>query len=74
MAGVAGVDFARALQSKRADFRAITGLNAKRIALPPFEPALLTRGPAAHFRCQGVEADGLRVHGQQGQAIVAMWG
>ena len=40
---------------------ALADLNAKRIAVPPFEPALLTRGHAAHFRCQGGEADGLRV-------------
>jgi hypothetical protein len=40
---------------------ALAELNAKRIAVPPFELALLTRGHAAHFRCQGGEADGLRV-------------
>ncbi len=40
---------------------ALADLNAKRIAVPPFEPALLARGHAAHFRCQGGEADGLRV-------------
>ena len=40
---------------------ALADLNAKRIAVPAFEPALLARGHAAHFRCQGGEADGLRV-------------
>jgi hypothetical protein len=36
-------------------------LNAKRIAVPRFDPELLARGHAVHFRCQGGEADGLRV-------------
>jgi hypothetical protein len=40
---------------------ALGDLNAKRIAVPRFEPALLARGHAVHFRCQGGEADGLRV-------------
>jgi hypothetical protein len=40
---------------------ALADLNAKRIAVPPFEPALLARGHAVHFRCQGGTADGLRV-------------
>jgi hypothetical protein len=40
---------------------ALGELNARRIAVPPFEPALLERGHAAHFRCQGGGADGLRV-------------
>ena len=40
---------------------ALGELNAKRIAVPPFEPALLARGHAVHFRCQGGEAAGLRV-------------
>jgi hypothetical protein len=40
---------------------ALGDLNAKRIAVPRFDPALLARGHAAHFRCQGGEADGLRV-------------
>jgi hypothetical protein len=40
---------------------ALGELNAKRIAVPPFDPALLARGHAAHFRCQDGEADGLRV-------------
>ena len=40
---------------------ALGELNAKRIAVPRFEPALLEGGHAVHFRCQGGEADGLRV-------------
>jgi hypothetical protein len=40
---------------------ALDELNAKRIAVPPFAPALLARGHAAHFRCEGGQADGLRV-------------
>jgi hypothetical protein len=40
---------------------ALGELNAKRIAVPPFDPALLARGHAVHFRCQGGDADGLRV-------------
>jgi hypothetical protein len=40
---------------------ALTALNAKRIAVPRFDPALLARGHAVHFRCQGGESDGLRV-------------
>lgn len=32
-----------------------------RIAVPPFHPDLLARGHAVHFRCQGGNADGLRV-------------
>lgn len=40
---------------------ALDELHAKRIAVPRFDPALLARGHAAHFRCQGGEADGLRV-------------
>lgn len=40
---------------------ALAALNAKRIAVPRFNPALLARGHAVHFRCQGGEVDGLRV-------------
>ena len=39
---------------------ALDDLNATRIAVPRFDPALLARGHAAHFRCQGGEADRLR--------------
>ncbi len=40
---------------------ALGQLNAKRIAVPPFDPAVLERGHAVHFRCQSGDADGLRV-------------
>ena len=40
---------------------ALNELNAKRIAVPRFDADLLARGHAVHFRCQGGEADGLRV-------------
>ena len=40
---------------------ALNDLNAKRIAVPRFDPVLLARGHAVHFRCQGGEADGLHV-------------
>ncbi len=40
---------------------ALRDLSAKRIAVPPFEPELLARGHAIHFRCHGGEVDGLRV-------------
>ena len=40
---------------------ALGDLNARRIAVPRFDPALLARGHAVHFRCQGGEADGLWV-------------
>jgi hypothetical protein len=40
---------------------ALSDLNAKRIAVPPFDPDLLARGHAVHFRCRGGDADGLRV-------------
>ena len=38
---------------------ALGDLNARRIAVPRFDPALLARGHAVHFRCQGGDADGL---------------
>lgn len=40
---------------------ALRELSAKRIAVPPFDPSVLARGHAIHFRCQSGEADGLRV-------------
>jgi hypothetical protein len=40
---------------------ALGELKAMRIAVPRFDPELLARGHAVHFRCQGGEADGLRV-------------
>jgi hypothetical protein len=41
---------------------ALGELNAKRITVPRFDPALLARGHAVHFRCQGGDADGLWVN------------
>ena len=74
MGGQACVFYGAAQFSKDVDFvllaseenfsrllAALGELNAKRIAVPRFDPALLARGHAAHFRCQGGEADGLRV-------------
>jgi hypothetical protein len=40
---------------------ALDELQAVRIAVPRFDPALLARGHAVHFRCQHPEASGLRV-------------
>jgi hypothetical protein len=40
---------------------ALEHLQARRIAVPPFDPAALARGHAVHFRCQGGDADGLRI-------------
>lgn len=40
---------------------ALKDLNARRIAVPRFDAGLLARGHAVHFRCQGGDADGLRV-------------
>lgn len=40
---------------------AFAELNASRIAVPRFDPALLARGHAVHFRCRGGQANGLRV-------------
>jgi hypothetical protein len=41
--------------------QALDELHARRIAVPRFDPALLARGHAVHFRCQGGLADGIRV-------------
>ncbi len=40
---------------------ALAELNAKRIAVPRFDPEILQRGHAVHFRCRGGDADGLRI-------------
>ena len=40
---------------------ALDELKADRIAVPRFDPAALARGHAVHFRCQVVEAAGMRV-------------
>lgn len=41
--------------------RALAELQAERIAVPPYEVALLERGHAVHFRCRHPEAAGLRI-------------
>src|SRR5262245_49157592 len=40
---------------------AMAELNAKRIAVPRFDPAVMDRGHAVHFRCRQGEANGLRI-------------
>ena len=40
---------------------ALADLDAKCIAVPPFELEYLLRGHAVHFRCQHPEADGMRI-------------
>ena len=40
---------------------ALNELEARVIAVPPFEPQYLARGHAVHFRCAHPEAAGLRV-------------
>ena len=40
---------------------ALRELKAKCIAVPPFDPKLLERGHAVHFRCEQDEARGMRV-------------
>jgi len=40
---------------------ALDGLKAKRIAVPRFDPEVLARGHAVHFRCQDGAAAGLRM-------------
>ena len=74
MGGQACVFYGAAQFSKDVDFvllaqeenfsrllAALNELNAKRIAVPRFDPDLLARGHAVHFRCQGGDADRLRV-------------
>jgi len=41
--------------------RALHTLAARRIAVPPFDPALLARGHAVHFRCAAPGVEELRV-------------
>ncbi len=36
-------------------------LQAKRIAIPPFDPDALAKGHAVHFRCQATVVEGLRI-------------
>ncbi|MEQ1859178.1 MAG: hypothetical protein ABMA13_04520 [Chthoniobacteraceae bacterium] len=41
--------------------RALADLQARRIAVPRFDPALLARGHAVHFRCKAAGVEELRV-------------
>src|SRR5712664_4983731 len=40
---------------------ALGELNAKRIAVPHFDPALLARGHAVHFRCAAPGVEDMRI-------------
>ena len=40
---------------------ALDDLNAKPIAVPPFDAGFLSRGHAVHFRCQRDDVKGLRI-------------
>jgi len=40
---------------------ALAELGARRIAVPRFDPALLARGHAVHYRCQAGGVEGLRL-------------
>lgn len=74
MGGQACVLYGAAQVSKDVDFAllpeaenyarlqaALAALRAGRIAVPRFDPALLARGHAVHFRCQAPGVEGLRV-------------
>lgn len=74
MGGQACVFYGAAQVSKDIDFvlladaenyerlqRALVELQANRIAVPRFDPAVLDRGHAVHFRCQAAGVEGLRV-------------
>jgi hypothetical protein len=41
--------------------QALRTLNARRIAVPPFDPAALARGHAVHFRCAAPGVEDLRI-------------
>jgi len=41
--------------------QALHQLQAQRIAVPPFDPSVLDRGHAVHFRCQAGDVEGLRI-------------
>ncbi len=41
--------------------RSLKELRAERIAVPRFDPNLLARGHAVHFRCQGAGVENLRI-------------
>lgn len=74
MGGQACVFYGAAQVSKDVDFAlladeanyarlrlALEQLNASRIAVPRFDPGVLARGHAVHFRCQAPGVEGLRV-------------
>ena len=74
MGGQACVFYGAAQFSKDIDFvlladpenyarlhRALAELQAERVAVPPFDPAVLARGHAVHFRCRAPGVEGLRV-------------
>ena len=74
MGGQACVFYGAAQFSKDIDFvlladtenyarlhRALAELQAERIAVPRFDPAVLERGHAVHFRCRAPGVEGLRV-------------
>jgi hypothetical protein len=74
MGGQACVFYGAAQVSKDVDFvllaqeenfsrlrAALEQLNAKRIAVPRFDPALLARGHAVHFRCAAPGVEDLRI-------------
>ncbi len=74
MGGQACVFYGAAQVSKDIDFvmladlenfgrlqQALEALQARRIAVPRFDPALLERGHAVHFRCQAPGVENLRV-------------
>jgi hypothetical protein len=74
MGGQACVFYGAAQVSKDVDFliladgenfnrlhTALGELNASRIAEPRFDPALLARGHAVHFRCQAPGVEGIRI-------------
>jgi hypothetical protein len=74
MGGQACVFYGAAQVSKDIDFlvlaepenfarlqAALAELQADRIAVPPFDPAALSRGHAVHFRCRAPGVEGLRV-------------
>jgi len=74
MGGQACVFYGAAQVSKDVDFlilsdeenfvtlrQALRKLDARRIAIPRFDPVLLEKGHAVHFRCHAPEVEGLRI-------------
>jgi hypothetical protein len=74
MGGQACVFYGAAQVSKDIDFlilaekenfdrllASLDSLQAKRIAIPPFDPDALAKGHAVHFRCQAPVVEGLRI-------------